>query len=691
MFHRVLPQNEDCYDAAMATSKEAFADILDWLTENFRIVPLEELVSRRGKPFDKKKAACAITFDDGWRDNFVHAFPVLRERKLPATIFLPLQFIGTKRRFWQERLSLCIQGLQPIEYRKELITKVARRFPWFPPAPEILAPDGGLKRFLMTRPSEEAEEFVQHLVESAGLSGMFSDRVFLNWDEVLAMRDSGISFGSHTLNHLLLTNMQPARAIVEIRESRRELQERLSVEVSGFSYPWGAASSLTRDAIRETGYSYAVSTRPGLVKDRSDPWLLPRMASNSLLESGAKFKPDMATLSCAKILLFAKVRTQKPLANAGRIRIAFVIDQISEWEGGTERQLHALISALDRNYFDPQLCFIFAVPGFPADTLPCQARWICPDPARIPPLAIRLFRLALVLREMRPHIVQTFFIEGIFAGILAARLANVPTVVGSARNAGHWKKRRHRIAFRAVARAAHQWQCNSRALWEYTNKTEGVSPNRIEILPNAIDLSRFNPPTQVQRLAMRQKLGLSDCGPIFVSVAALTPVKDIRTLLAAVDLVKRQLPAAQFLLVGEGPLRKDLEQQSEKLGLSQMVRFVGRQPDVQPYLAAADYGVFTSLSEGSSNALLEYMAMGLPSVVSDIEPNRELVDGLFFSPGDATDLARKLFLIGTDSALGTKLRSDYLAAASQYSSEKFALRVQGYYSKLAAGKNYGRD
>src|ERR1700682_715994 len=56
MFHRVLPQGEDCYEPEMATSKEAFAAILDWLTENFQVLPLDELVQRRGKSFDKKPA-----------------------------------------------------------------------------------------------------------------------------------------------------------------------------------------------------------------------------------------------------------------------------------------------------------------------------------------------------------------------------------------------------------------------------------------------------------------------------------------------------------------------------------------------------------------------------------------------------------------------------------------------------------
>ena len=184
---------------------------------------------------------------------------------------------------------------------------------------------------------------------------------------------------------------------------------------------------------------------------------------------------------------------------------------------------------------------------------------------------------------------------------------------------------------------------------------------------------------------MRRILGLNESAQIFVSVAALTLVKDIRTLLDAVSQIRKQLSEVQFLVVGDGPLRKELEQQSEKLGLTGMVKFLGRQEDVRPYLTAADFGVLTSRSEGSSNSVLEYMAMGLPSVLSDIAANRELVNGLFFTPGDAGDLARKLLLICEDEALRTNLRSEYLIAVSQYSVGKFALRVQSYYSKLAAG------
>jgi len=688
MLHRVLPRDHASYDPGLVTSTDVLADFLDWLSEHFQVRPLDE-VALRAETLHGGSPPCAITFDDGWLDNYLYAFPALKERALPASIFLPVSFIGTNRRFWPELLWSCLEKLKLIAQRREILAEATRRFPWSPPVAARQS-DVDLRRLLMTRSSQEAEEFVHHLAELIGLSEVRRDRAWLNWDEVRKMEDAGISFGSHTMNHALLTGMPPSEAVSEIRRSREELTERLGHEVLGFAYPWGRASLVTREAVRDAGYRFALTTRPGLVKKGTDPWLLPRLAAgNSVLcrTFSDPFHAKGVKLSLTRSMLFprsANSSTAAGKANPRRIKIVFVIDQITEWEGGTERQLQALIQGLDLNYFDPELWFIFPVDKLPRETLPCPTRWVCSDQTRIPSFPVRLFRLMKLLRKIRPQIVQTFFIEGIFAGILGSWLIRVPQIVGSARNAGHWKKRRHRIAFRSVARLAHHWQCNSRALWDYVRKDEGVRPSRIEILPNAIDLCRFRPPSQQERLAMRHQLRLSGEGPFVVSVANLAPIKDLPLLLDAANLLQSDLRNAIYLFVGEGPLRAALQLRAEQLGLAQAVRFVGRQADVRPYLAAADFGVITSRSEGSSNSLLEYMAMGLPSVVTEIPANRELVNGLFFTPGDAAGLSQQLLMLWRDATLCSRLRAQYAQTALEFSLQKFIRRTQGFYTKLAA-------
>src|SRR5882762_7212266 len=239
MFHRILPPGEECYDPELVTSTDAFAGFLDWLSENYRVLPIDELMAARGKSVNPGRPLCAITFDDGWVDNYLHACPLLYERQLPATIFLPLRFIGAKRRFWQEQLWQAMKSLDP-ELQHQLILNAACGLPWFPPAAKSCHSLQGLKRFLLTRPSQEAEEFVHRLTEAAGLPAAHGSRAFLDWNEVEKMQGMGISFGSHTVNHVLLTHMEPASAAGEIRQSREELMGHLKEEVPGFAYPWGA-------------------------------------------------------------------------------------------------------------------------------------------------------------------------------------------------------------------------------------------------------------------------------------------------------------------------------------------------------------------------------------------------------------------------------------------------------------------
>jgi glycosyltransferase involved in cell wall biosynthesis len=120
------------------------------------------------------------------------------------------------------------------------------------------------------------------------------------------------------------------------------------------------------------------------------------------------------------------------------------------------------------------------------------------------------------------------------------------------------------------------------------------------------------------------------------------------------------------------------------LGLTANARLAGAQSDVRPYLAAADIGLLTSRSEGSSNSLLEYMAMGLPSVVSDLPANRDLVSGVFFEPGNARDLAEKILGLWRDPDMRARMQAEYRSRAMEYGVEPFVRRAQSYYVMLAA-------
>lgn len=689
MFHRILPEGEPCYDPEMATSTKLFEALLDWISEEYQVLPLEELAGHGGVQQNGAKPLCALTFDDGWHDNFLHAFPLLRSRRLPATIFLPVRFIGTNRRFWQEELRTCLDELCRRNEIEPHVRRVIGSFPWCPwRAPEEMT-FSRLRQLLLTRPSSEADAFVERLQECAGPIAALEGRAFLSWEEVSAMQKSGISFGSHTLDHTLLTRTDPATAAREILKSRQELAERLNGPPAGFSYPWGAMDRRIEQQARDAGYAYAVTTRVGLINGPLDPWSLPRLpVSTSFLRGRSEeFSTGLVSFYVASMGLKQRhPPASLPLDRAPeRIRIALVIDSIDTWQdGGTEQQIAKLITALDSAYFAVELHFLRPSRGLAADDFPCPVHVAAPKTPGSGSRWATVRSLAGSLKLQRPHIVQTFFRDGTYYGVTAARIARVPRIVVARRNFGHWKTAADHWALKAVNRMVHAWQCNSRAVWESLRREEGVPPDRIEILPNAIDLDRFVPPANEGRLAARQELGLPASAPVFVSVATLFPVKDPQTLVEAAALVRAALPDAQFLLVGEGPLRNDLCKRIAELGLAETVRLLGAQRDVRPFIAAADVGLLTSQSEGCSNSLLEYMAMGLPAVVTDLPANHELVDGEFFAAGNANELSSRATSLWQDVKQRARMSGEYRSRAMEFGLDAFARRLQSYYVNMAA-------
>jgi len=366
-----------------------------------------------------------------------------------------------------------------------------------------------------------------------------------------------------------------------------------------------------------------------------------------------------------------------------RIRLAFVIDIIGAWNlGGTEKQLAHLVSILDRRLFDPTIFVLQRTLAAEESNVGCPV--ILVNQSERHSRLRGFLNLRSALKAFDPQIVQTFFIDGTFYGTIAAWLNRVPVVIQSRRNAGHWQKPHHTLALRALNHLVDSFQCNSQCVALALQQKERVPCERISVLPNSIDLTRFSPSSPSGRRDMRVRLGLPADAPVFASVATLRPVKGLTTVIESAAHMQKLLPNALFLIVGEGPQRHDLEQLIRQKGLSDTVRLVGGQQDVLPWLAASDIGLLPSLSESSSNSLLEYMAMGLPAVVSDIPANRELVDGEFFPVGNASQLTEKLIHLWRHPSLRSAMAASYREAAIPFGEASLSQRAQGYYLNLAS-------
>lgn len=307
MFHHTLPPGSECFDAGMDTTSTLFDNLIAWLKQRFHIVSLTaiaEMVS------DGKVApdVCALTIDDGWRDTYEHAFPILRRHAVPATIFLPFDYIGTDRQFWQDAYWDLYRQLEAGNGWRELNDAAEAQFPWWPRLTWQQTFSGVLER-LFERPMSDAEELIRWASATFGLRSRLRTPAFMSWDQVREMRDHGFSFGSHTNSHVHLTRVSRDAAREEIRSSKERLEAALGGIVDTFCYPAGRHDPVLAELVRQAGYRVAVTDQPRLVTRRDSLWMLPRVGVSSLtLSSHHSFHENAITLQLARAGVRARLR-----------------------------------------------------------------------------------------------------------------------------------------------------------------------------------------------------------------------------------------------------------------------------------------------------------------------------------------------------------------------------------------------
>jgi len=211
----------------------------------------------------------------------------------------------------------------------------------------------------------------------------------------------------------------------------------------------------------------------------------------------------------------------------------------------------------------------------------------------------------------------------------------------------------------------------------------GFAPGQIVQIPMGVDVERFVP--AVEPGAARDQAGL---GPETVlCLGRLDPQKGLEDALVAWAHVTVQKPAAQLVLVGDGPSRYALEAQARALGLEGRVRFLGLRRDPEILLQGSQVFLFPSRSEGMPNALLEAMATGLPCVASRIGGNSDLVEhgvsGMLIPPGDVRALAEAVITLLDDPSLRNRLGTlARRVAVEQYSMDRIVRQYAELYADL---------
>jgi len=338
-----------------------------------------------------------------------------------------------------------------------------------------------------------------------------------------------------------------------------------------------------------------------------------------------------------------------PREDRGPLRAMFVATCLEI--GGAETLLAQLLRRLDREEIVPELCclkYLGPLGEELAREVPAYAGLL----AHKYDLRV-LWRLARLMRRRRIDAVVTVGTGGdrMFWGRLAAWLADVPVICSALHSTGvpDYVELPNRLlapltdAFIAVA-VSHG---------RYLAQHEGCPAKKVRVIPNGVDTRRFAP--QEPDPSLRAQLGLPAGAPVVSIVAALRPEKNHELFLHSAALIRRELPEARFLVVGDGPRRPLLQKLAYELSLDNAVHFLGVRQDIPAILALTDVFLLASNMEANPVSILEAMACAKPVVATRVGSIPEAVidgqTGYLVPPGDARQIADRCLQLLQDPEL----------------------------------------
>jgi glycosyltransferase involved in cell wall biosynthesis len=307
------------------------------------------------------------------------------------------------------------------------------------------------------------------------------------------------------------------------------------------------------------------------------------------------------------------------------MNIGFIIDAINSPSGGTENQLLALIGGLKKKGFSPHLFLLGGSEWINKSFKHCPCYVLNIEKLLSFRALAGILRLTRLLREKNIMVLQTFFHDANTIGVVAAKLAGVPAIVGSRRNAGYWHDRIQFPLQKFLNRFQSAFIANSEWTKRFVVQSEAIQDAKVEVIHNGIDFSAFKDISSEDVMQVRAALGIACEVPVVGIVANLRPVKRIDVFIKAAELILKDNDSVRFLVVGAGPLETELKAQARELGLSDAVVFTGGRTDIPVLLKAMNVGVLTSDSESFSNSIIEYMYAGLPVVCTEAGGCREAV------------------------------------------------------------------
>ena len=272
LYHRV---NDEKNPISATIPVKVFRRQMEVLSRYFNVLPLEELVNRALRREIPPKAI-AITFDDGYRDNYENAFPILKQFRLPATIFLATGPLESGAPLWHDLVFEAFRFTNA-----EFVSVDGKDYPLRTAAQKGTALFA-FREYLRMYDYRSWGNLIEQVIARLGvLPDSMSNRAqTLSWDEIEEMSKNDITFGAHTVTHPILTRMSLAEATAEIKASKEAIEEKLRSPVRVFAYPNGRQDDFNqsiKQVLKEAGFLCAATILWGTNSIDTDPFELRRI------------------------------------------------------------------------------------------------------------------------------------------------------------------------------------------------------------------------------------------------------------------------------------------------------------------------------------------------------------------------------------------------------------------------------
>jgi peptidoglycan/xylan/chitin deacetylase (PgdA/CDA1 family) len=267
-----------------------------------RPIGMDELSEalRSGKSLPER--AVALTFDDGYFDNYEVAFPILRHHKIPATFYVCPGLIDSNLGFWWDEIYSCFRKTEKVAID---LCKLAASGTIFQDMKKDLLPtrtvaerESVAQRVIVMAKRLPAQSIRKLIADLADALEVSTKQVcpaagLMRWSHLKEMANNGMDIGSHTMTHPMMSQISERELRQEVQNSRWRLQDELGRSVNGFVYPSGDYHAMAKEVVRQAGHWYACTSESGFVTPSSDPYLLRRV----------NISDGNMALSCREIIL----------------------------------------------------------------------------------------------------------------------------------------------------------------------------------------------------------------------------------------------------------------------------------------------------------------------------------------------------------------------------------------------------